>query len=277
MPNDLPDWTPPGDPVLIDSALSVMPGTPVTHTGIKVPTATHTLMVVGTDPAIAAGGGHIDLTGEVTGQTYFGSEPFPTSPSTVPVGGVLYFPWIPQDTTVRAVYDATFATSVNFWMFALPDVPAVSVINVLKSVLQDSVGNLISTPTEVAADPLVGVTLSGANPAPWQVPDYAAAGTVAVTGGTDFTLLTATANKSWRIFDCLFDTNSGTIVVLELWDGPSATGTKIGEAIQAAQNNRPMRVNFGGMKLTTGKALVGKCTFIAVGSSLFYTIPRSQV
>jgi hypothetical protein len=38
-----------------------------------------------------------------------------------------------------------------------------------------------------------------------------------------------------------------------------------------------MRVNLGGAKLTSGKALVGKCTFIAVGSSLFYTIPRSLV
>lgn len=277
MPNDLPDWTPPGDPVLIDSALHVLPGAPVTHTAIKVPTATQTLMVVGTDQTFFAGAGHVDLTGEVTNQTYFGSEPFPTSPSTVPLGGVLYFPYIAQDTTVSAVYDATSAVNVNFWMFALPSVPAVSVINDVKSVLMDSIGNLVSTPTEVAANPLVGVTLSGANPAPWQVPDYAAAGTVAVTGGTDFTLLTATANKSWRIFDCLFDTNSGTIVVLELWDGPSASGTKIGEAIQAAQNNRPMRVNFGGMKLTVGKALVGKCTFIAAGSSLFYTIPRSLV
>ena len=38
-----------------------------------------------------------------------------------------------------------------------------------------------------------------------------------------------------------------------------------------------MRVNFGGARLTSGRALVGKCTFIAGGSSLFYTIPRSQV
>lgn len=114
-------------------------------------------------------------------------------------------------------------------------------------------------------------------PAPWQVPDYVAAGTVAVTVNVDFTLLAASVGNAWRLFDCVFDTNSGTVVVLELWDGPSATGTKIGELIQLSQNHEPMRVNFGGARLTSGRALVGKCTFIAGGSSLFYTIPRSQV
>lgn len=114
-------------------------------------------------------------------------------------------------------------------------------------------------------------------PSPYKFPQYSVGGTVAVAVGVDFTLLAATASHRWIVFDCLFDTNSGTIVVLELWDGPSATGTKIGEAIQATQNNRPMRVNLGGTQLTVGNALVGKCTFIAGGSSLFYTIPRSQV
>lgn len=116
-----------------------------------------------------------------------------------------------------------------------------------------------------------------ADPAPWQVPAYVAAGTLAVTVGVDFTLLAGAAGFAWRLFDCVFDTNSGTAVVLELWDGPSATGTKIGELEQLSTNNRPMRVNYGGMKLTSGNALVGKCTFIAAGASLFYTVPRSQV
>jgi hypothetical protein len=116
-----------------------------------------------------------------------------------------------------------------------------------------------------------------APPSPYQVPQYSAGGTVAVTAGTDFTLLAAVANFRWILFDCVFDTNSGTIVVFELWDGPSATGTKIGEAIQLSQDNRPMRMNLGGAQLTVGRALVGKCAFIAGGSSMFYTIPRSQV
>jgi hypothetical protein len=277
VPNDLPDWTPPGNPVLIDSALGVLPGTPVTHTGIKVPTATQTIVVVGTDQTFFAGGGHVDLTGEVTHQTYGGSEVFETSPSTIPIDGVLYFRYIPQDTTLSAVYDATDAVNVNFWMFAFPTAAAMTVMNTIRTVLEDSLGDLVYASAEAGTSPVVGVSLSQASPAPWQVPDYVAAGTVAVTGGTDFTLLAATTGKSWRVFDCLFDTNSGSIVVLELWDGPSASGTKIGEAIQASQNNRPMRVNLGGAKLTSGKALVGKCTFIAVGSSLFYTIPRSLV
>jgi hypothetical protein len=277
VPNDLPDWTPPGRPILIDTALNVVPGSPVTHTGIKVPETTQTLMVVGTDQTFFAGGGHVDVTGETSNQTYGGSEVFETSPSTVPGDGVLYFRYIPVDATVTAVYDATDAVQVDFWMFALPTPTAVTVINSLRTVLEDSSGNLISTPLEAAADRLVGVTLSGANPAPWQAPQYSAGGTVAVTAGTDFTLLAGAASKSWRLFDCLFDTNSGTVVVLELWDGPSASGTKIGEAIQLSQDNRPMRVNFGGAKLTAGNAFVGKCTFIAAGSSLFYTIPRSQV
>lgn len=277
MPNDLPDWTPPGRPILIDTALNVVPGSPVTHTGIKVPETTQTLMVVGTDQTFFAGGGHVDVTGETSNQTYFGSEVFETSPSTIPVEGALYFRYIPVDATVRAVYDADFAVSVDFWMFALPTPTAVTVINTLRAVLEDSIGDLVYATVEAGADAVVGVTLSQANPAPWQAPAYSAGGTVAVTAGTDFTLLAAAASKSWRLFDCLFDTNSGSTVVLELWDGPSASGTKIGEAIQQSQNNRPMRVNFGGAKLTAGNAFVGKCTFIAVGSSLFYTIPRSQV
>lgn len=240
-----------GQATLIDSALGVTPGGgSVTHTGIAVPAGTQTLLLIGTDQTFNSGAGHVDLSGEVTNQTYSGSEPFPTSPSTVPIGGVLYFAAIPEDTTVRAVYDAVAAVRVNFWLFALPTVPAVSVINQVKATLMDSLGFLLSTPTEVGVDPLLGVTLSGANPAPWQAPDQIVFATRAGIGAV--TLIAGVAGKTVRLFGGVFDVptavagsgstlQDSTGVVLAAWDTTAVI--------------RGQPLDFSGAPIVTGRGL----------------------
>lgn len=220
MPNDLPDWTPPGRPILIDTALNVVPGSPVTHTGIKVPETTQTLMVVGTDQTFFAGGGHVDVTGETSNQTYFGSEVFETSPSTIPVEGALYFRYIPVDATVRAVYDATAAVSVDFWMFALPTPTAVTVINSLRAVLEDSIGDLVYAAAERTTDVLVGVSLSKANPAPWQAANKVPVEiSSAIAAGANLTLVSAVNGTTVWLHDLtiMFD-SVVTTAFIELQD-----------------------------------------------------------
>lgn len=110
-------------------------------------------------------------------------------------------------------------------------------------------------------------------PAPWQAATMLFAGTVAVTVNTDFTILAAPGSGvAHHLFDQTYDTNSASIVVLQLWDGPSANGVQVGEFEQNSANNRPMKQQGNGAVLGSNDALVGRCTFIAGGSSLFFTV-----
>jgi hypothetical protein len=243
-----------GQATLIDTALGVTPGGgAVTHTGIAIPAGTQTLLVIGTDQTFFAGGGHVDLTGEVTNETYFGSEPFPTSPSTVPVSGILYFPAIPVDTTVKVIYDAVAAVRVNFWMFALPTVPAVSVINEIKTVLMDSLGSLLSTPTELAADPLLGVTLSGANPAPWQAPRSVVTFNASIASGGNSIIIAAAGGVTLYLHHfTIGDDGANAAARYHFQD---TTGADLD--IYVTTNVRGIKAvgSFGGLKLTTGRGV----------------------
>lgn len=166
MPNDVPDWSGVSTSQSVrDSALSVS-GSAVTHTGVTIPAGTHSLRVVAVNAASGNGFGQVSITGGVTGLEYVSSDGF--FPSVIPSEGELYYTVKAADTTVNVTYNPLAAT-VSFWLDAIMDPTAVAIANVAGLFLaSQTTGAPLYTHSEQASAPLLGVTLSGANPAPWQ-------------------------------------------------------------------------------------------------------------
>lgn len=201
MPNDIVDWSAPGQIQQIDTAQNVVPGTPVTHTGVKVPAGSQTLIVLGVDNVSALTPGHVAVTGEQTGNPYLGNDLSRTFPSTIPFGGILYLSALPADTSVKIVYDGESATSVDFWVFASPLPVQVAINSEIGVALQDGSGRLTDTQIEFAAAPLQGVTLSQSFPPPWLAPDSYVTFNASIAAGGTLTIISASTGDNIFLHD----------------------------------------------------------------------------
>lgn len=170
MPNDLPDWTAPGQILLVDTATAVVPGTPVTHNGVQLPAGTQTLIVLAVDSVSSLTNGHVGVVGGTSGNPYLGNDLSRTFPTTVPFGGIVYIPSLPVDDTVNITYDGESATSVNFWVFATPTPLQVAIESEIGVALQNGSGVLLDTRAEFSTADVQSVSLSQSFPPPWLAP-----------------------------------------------------------------------------------------------------------
>jgi hypothetical protein len=168
LANDIPDWAALTTPRLIDGPVAVAALGNATHNGVVVPTGTHSLLAVA---ALAAGGGagQIQIVGGVSGLQYLGSDLGRGFPSNFQQDGLIYYQALSIDATVNVIYFAAAGAGTTFWLIALPDPSAVTLLNQPNVILStpNSFGPIF-TNQELGGNFLLGVTESRALPAPWQ-------------------------------------------------------------------------------------------------------------
>lgn len=102
---------------------------------------------------------------------------------------------------------------------------------------------------------------------------------VALTINTDFTILAGVANQKIYLYAVHLMTNSSAFTSIELWDGPSASGSLIGVLANdgTAVGAVPLMWDGHGRPGTAGNGLVGKPTNMSAGASIWGAVGLSQV
>lgn len=225
MPNDTPDWSRVATAQAIIDTATATGGVAVTHNGLVVPAGTHTLLAIGVNTVGGNGDGSIAITGVTTALQYVG--PSGSFPVPFPPSGLVYFPALVADGTINVTYQPSAGTD-DFWLIAVFDPEAVVVTGQSSTFLSSATtGGPLYTHSEVAPAPLLGVTLSGANPAPWQASTLFVRFAATINAGATGTLLAGVAGKVVRVFDPVLSSDAGAGNASDVISLQDSTGLNI--------------------------------------------------
>lgn len=217
------------------------------------------------------------ISGHQAGSEYASSAP------TSNIGGPQWFLFAASDTSIDVTLTTNASNPSAVDILASPLVEVLDIVQAFGTLANVALWSGTGATGPLTIDNpssgilLLGVSMAEAVPAPWQAAATSRGGT-ATPGAlaTDFTVITAPgAGISLRLFDMVFDTNSAAAVDLSLWDGPSAGGVNVARLRQRA-STPPMKYNGSGAGLAANHALVGRLDAGDAGTTVTWSVARSQ-
>lgn len=203
---------------------------------------TRSLVVV---PNAGGGTNTVTITGNDTGFLYLNG---------VPTNGVIAFTNI-YDQHVTVVYHGSASSVQQF--------------------------TLVGLPTEISVGSILGaVTVT--SPAPPELWGKLSVGFTAAPGAlnTDFTVIPGIAGVTLYVHAIVVDNNTGNNWEVDLWDGPSAGGLRVGRLSTLFDTGvgiaSPVNWDGKGRQLTVGNSLVGTLVAGAAGATVTGTVGYNQ-